>query len=513
LTALQTINLGTPPAASDGDTVRTALTKVNSNVGVLSTQAALTSATAITQPQALTSQHVGKRVNINLSTEGTVNVPEASMCAPDQVILLRNVGTAVALLAITAGSGDTLSLSKLNPGESAVLDTDGVHTWAVLIRGRTDSDDETVNGNCTVGGNGSVAGSLAVGTTLGVTGLLTATGGVSIGTTGQATISSGGAYSGVSAAYSGNVSIGGTLTVSGAAEFTQRPSFGVNTPWDSANLAYPASLDASGNLAIVGTLTSSAALTAVGTQNFNVSASGVRPQFKIQSSDQTGYSYLRSGTSGGIEFVNSAYSAATFSVDNSGNAQVFGPQTVLSPGGTVMLSTTSSDPIAAHSPGATVRPGGSLDVWSTTNPLYLGSASTGLVMFFNGATPSAAVGSITTNGAQTYYNTTSDYRLKENVQPISGVRQTIESVKARHFSFIADPDKEVVAGFLAHELAASLPDAVHGEKDAVDDKGEILAQSVDYSKLTPYLWQAVTDLYAALDAANARIAALGASYA
>lgn len=153
MTALQTVNQGTAPAGTDGDTVRSAFTKMNSNVAVLNAQAALTSAVAITAAQALTAAHLGRRVNINLAAAGVVNVPVANAGGADSVVLLRNVGATVVTLAITAGSADTLALSKLNPGEAALLDTDGVHTWSVLMRGRTNSDNETVNGNCVVAGN------------------------------------------------------------------------------------------------------------------------------------------------------------------------------------------------------------------------------------------------------------------------------------------------------------------------------------------------------------------------
>ncbi|HDR9153777.1 TPA: hypothetical protein QDB05_000196 [Burkholderia vietnamiensis] len=153
MTALQTINLGTPPAGSDGDAVRTGFAKVNSNVGVLNAQAALTSAAVITAAQALTNAYVGKRVNINLTNAGTINMPAASTCAADSVILLRNIGAAVVTLAIASGSGDTVALSKINPGESAMLDSDGIHTWSVLMRGRTKLDVETFNARPVFAGN------------------------------------------------------------------------------------------------------------------------------------------------------------------------------------------------------------------------------------------------------------------------------------------------------------------------------------------------------------------------
>lgn len=161
---LQKVNLGTPPAAIDGDTVRVANTKMNANVDVLSTQAALTSAAAtITAAQALTTAHVGKRVTFNLAAAGVINLPSAAACEADSVILLRNIGTATATLAIAAGSGDTVALSRLGPGETAMLDTNGVHAWNVLMRGRTTANDDSVPGNLAVGGALTVAGAVSAG--------------------------------------------------------------------------------------------------------------------------------------------------------------------------------------------------------------------------------------------------------------------------------------------------------------------------------------------------------------
>jgi len=164
MTVLQKIVLGTPPAAVDGDPVRTASTKMNANVDVLNTQAILSSfATTLTAAQALTAaNHLGKRVNINLAASGTINLPTASTCVADGVIHLRNVGATLVTLAITAGSGDTIALTTLAAGESALMDTDGVHAWTCAMRGRTNSANEVVQGNCSVLGNETVGGTLAV---------------------------------------------------------------------------------------------------------------------------------------------------------------------------------------------------------------------------------------------------------------------------------------------------------------------------------------------------------------
>ncbi|WGS43999.1 hypothetical protein LFL97_25650 [Burkholderia sp. JSH-S8] len=162
MAGLQKINLGTPPLGRDGDPNRTAHQKMNDNADVLAAQVALTSAPMITAPQTLTTKHVGKRVNISLSKAGAVNLPAASECDADSVILLRNVGMTVVATGPAAGSGDTVVLSQLNPGESALMDTDGVHAWTPLMRGRTTSDNEVVNGDLIVGGSVSVTGGVVL---------------------------------------------------------------------------------------------------------------------------------------------------------------------------------------------------------------------------------------------------------------------------------------------------------------------------------------------------------------
>ena len=105
------------------------------------------------------------------------------------------------------------------------------------------------------------------------------------------------------------------------------------------------------------------------------------------------------------------------------------------------------------------------------------------------------VGSISENGSTTSYNTTSDYRLKENVKDLQGALATIDALKPKTYNFIATPEI-TQDGFYAHELQAVVPYAVIGEKDAVDSAGEILPQQVDYSKLTGLLVGAVQELSA-----------------
>lgn len=106
------------------------------------------------------------------------------------------------------------------------------------------------------------------------------------------------------------------------------------------------------------------------------------------------------------------------------------------------------------------------------------------------------------------YNTSSDYRLKEAVQPMTGALAKVTALKPCTFTW--KTDGRLGQGFIAHELQEVVPDAVTGVKDAVDAEGNPQYQGVDTSFLVATLTAAIQELTAKLDAAEARIAALEA---
>jgi hypothetical protein len=89
------------------------------------------------------------------------------------------------------------------------------------------------------------------------------------------------------------------------------------------------------------------------------------------------------------------------------------------------------------------------------------------------------------------YNTTSDYRLKENVAPMTGALARIASLKPVTYTWKIDGSDG--QGFIAHELQAVIPDCVTGEKDAVDDEGNPRYQGVDASFLVATLVAAIKE--------------------
>ena len=119
------------------------------------------------------------------------------------------------------------------------------------------------------------------------------------------------------------------------------------------------------------------------------------------------------------------------------------------------------------------------------------------------------VGSISTSGSATAYNTSSDYRLKENIVPLTGAIDRLQQIPVHRFNFIADPDT-VVDGFIAHETASVVPECVTGEKDQVDENGKPIYQGIDQSKIVPLLTAALQEAIAKIEALEARIVALEA---
>ena len=112
------------------------------------------------------------------------------------------------------------------------------------------------------------------------------------------------------------------------------------------------------------------------------------------------------------------------------------------------------------------------------------------------------VGNIAVTTLATTYNSISDYRLKEAVQPLSGGLARVNALKPSIYKWkVNGSDGE---GFLAHELASVVSAAVTGEKDAVNEDGSINAQSIDMSRIVPILVAAIQELTARVQTLEAR---------
>jgi len=119
-----------------------------------------------------------------------------------------------------------------------------------------------------------------------------------------------------------------------------------------------------------------------------------------------------------------------------------------------------------------------------------------------------AVGSIVVTSSATSYGTSSDYRLKEDIAPMTGALDKVAQLKPVTYKWKIDGSES--QGFIAHELQAVVPDCVTGEKDAVDSEGNPQYQGIDTSFLVATLTAAIQEIKAELDTVKAELAALKA---
>jgi hypothetical protein len=158
--------------------------------------------------------------------------------------------------------------------------------------------------------------------------------------------------------------------------------------------------------------------------------------------------------------------------------------------------------------------GGYAQFKHTDNPILVWNPTTagtrGLIQFATtvGSTRTD-VGNINTNGTTTTYGTSSDYRLKENIVPMTGALAKIAALKPVTYKWKIDGSEG--QGFIAHELQEVVPDCVTGEKDAVDADGNPVHQSIDSSFLIATLTAAIQELKVIVDAQTVEIAALKAN--
>jgi Tol biopolymer transport system component len=156
--------------------------------------------------------------------------------------------------------------------------------------------------------------------------------------------------------------------------------------------------------------------------------------------------------------------------------------------------------------------GSSLQVIGTPAASFEIGVNGNNVVEFRNSGGASVIGSISINvgGTATAFNTSSDYRLKENVVDLDGAIDRLKQLRVRRFNFIADPDT-VVDGFIAHEAATVVPEAITGTKDAVDADGNPVYQGIDQSKLVPLLTAALQDAIAEITTLKDRVAALEAA--
>jgi len=205
-----------------------------------------------------------------------------------------------------------------------------------------------------------------------------------------------------------------------------------------------------------------------------------------------------------LNFINTDHAgggAMAFTTRTNGGAS-YGERMRITQNGTVLVGASSLGGIEAR---LSVQSDSSSSYYPfCINNTAAGTTSYVIQDFYRN---SSRTGTITQTGG-TSYNTTSDYRLKEDIQPITGALDRVALLKPVTFKW--KEDDSVGEGFIAHELQEVCPLAVHGEKDALDKNGNIDPQGVDTSHLVGLLTAAIQEQQAIIEDLKSRIEVLEA---
>jgi hypothetical protein len=212
------------------------------------------------------------------------------------------------------------------------------------------------------------------------------------------------------------------------------------------------------------------------------------PALRIQSSAGNCYVVNRAGTSA-MDLLNSMNGPMTFATNNTERMRI-------DSSGNLMVGTTSAPAKL------TVSGAGGTNVWVQNNI----NAGTGAIVSLGFSNANGLIGYVQTSGSTTSYITSSDYRLKTDIQPMTGASDRVLALNPVNFEWISSGER--VDGFLAHEAAEVVPEAVSGEKDAVNEDGSPKYQGIDQSKLVPLLTAALQEALARIETLEADVATL-----
>jgi hypothetical protein len=214
-----------------------------------------------------------------------------------------------------------------------------------------------------------------------------------------------------------------------------------------------------------------------------------------------------SGTDGVLDVTRAAGTAPNliFGTEGSEKARI-------DSSGNLLVGTTSSVSVSARVNGIALKTAGIADIRNSVGWNFGTSGSSGIHLYFytdNGSTFVTA-GQINSNGSTTAYVTSSDYRLKENVQPLTNALGQVSQLRPVVWKWKdgvggTNPNGQ---GFIAHELQEVVPDCVTGTKDAVDAEGNPQYQGVDVSFLVATLTAAIQEQQALITQLQADVAAL-----
>jgi hypothetical protein len=190
-----------------------------------------------------------------------------------------------------------------------------------------------------------------------------------------------------------------------------------------------------------------------------------------------GTNYIYSTTNVATRYAQSAGSHLWFNAPSgtAGNAITFTQAMTLDASGNLLVGTTSAAGKITIAQTASSAVGLGVDIQATSTK------------FCDFSYQGTGVGSITYNGTLTVYGTTSDQRLKENIQDANSASSLIDSIQVRQYDWKSNGSHQSY-GFIAQELVAVVPDAVYQPEETEE------MMAVDYSKLVPMLVKEIQSL-------------------
>ena len=220
------------------------------------------------------------------------------------------------------------------------------------------------------------------------------------------------------------------------------------------------------------------------------SASGTNGALKIMTNDNAGGQMQLGSNDGGYSWIQASDGSSAY------------PLRLQENGSAVTINTTESAyaNLTQHSDNGIILTSASSSIFATNNgaPLVVARTNNDTnnrdMIIFN--RQGSTQGEISAGGGATNYSSASDYRLKENVTYTWDATTRLKQLKPARFNFIADETNTLRDGFIAHEVSSIVPEAISGEKDAVDENGDIKYQGIDPSKLVPLLVKTIQELEA-----------------
>jgi len=315
------------------------------------------------------------------------------------------------------------------------------------------------------------------------------------------------------------LNINGTTGISGVDGSASAPAVtgtdsntGINFASDTVNIntggSTRATVDSAGRL-LLGTTTEGEG----GADDLTISNTSADMGITLRSgTSNNGQIFFSDGTSGNAEF------AGFIQYAHNGNSMRFGvnesERMRVSSVGRILINNTSEDfARVCLSVNASSEQPFSINDSNNTSTL------TSRIGFRTGGTQ---VGIIKSSNSATQYNTSSDYRLKENAVSISDGITRIKTLKPYKFNWIIDETNTPVDGFFAHEVSGVVPEAISGTKDKVADAADVargdanevgdpVHQQIDQSKLVPLLTAALQEAIAKIEVLETKVATLEAA--